>query len=110
MIIQAVQAHASVDRGIALAVLMLVAVGLHEIGHVIAAGLMRVRLRLILLMPLGGVSFYGTRKRADASQDPAQGDEKRFLSPRQETIIALAGPLASLLVAGAAILYISATM
>ncbi|MEO8725960.1 MAG: CBS domain-containing protein, partial [Acidobacteriaceae bacterium] len=42
--------------------------------------------------------------------DPAQGDEKRFLSPRQETIIALAGPLASLLVAGAAILYISATM
>jgi CBS domain-containing protein len=96
VVTQCIAAGSSAERGVETAVLMLVAVLLHEIGHAIAAFLTGARLRLILLMPLGGVSFYAGRRTATA-------EENRFLSPRQENVIALVGPLTSLLVAGVSI-------
>ncbi|GAC1655763.1 MAG: site-2 protease family protein [Acidobacteriaceae bacterium] len=79
-------------RGLALAALALATVFLHELGHMVVASVTRARLRLILLLPLGGVSFYAPRKVRD-------GEEQRFLTQRQENAIALAGPFTSLLVA-----------
>ena len=96
VVTQSVNAGSSIERGLALTWLILLAVIAHEIGHAIAASLTGARLKLILLMPLGGVSFYAGKKESD-------GEEKRFLTPRQEKTISLAGPLTSLLIAGTAI-------
>jgi CBS domain-containing protein len=102
VIVQAANAGASVQRGCTLALLMLGAVILHEIGHAIAATFTHARLRLILLMPLGGVSFYAARK-STAGSGYDKEESKRFLSARKETLIALAGPFTSLLVAAISI-------
>jgi len=80
------------SRGWALMGIMLLAVALHEVGHAIAAAFAGARLKLILLMPLGGVSAYAGSKGSE--------EERRFLNPRQETVIAIAGPVTSFLVAG----------
>jgi len=94
LVTQTMALHIAPSRGLALAGLALVTVLLHEFGHMVMASVTRARLRLILLMPLGGVSFYAPRKTAEAEEG-----QQRFLTQRQENAIALAGPFTSVLVA-----------
>jgi Zn-dependent protease/CBS domain-containing protein len=89
----------AIDRSLGLCALIFFTLLLHEFGHVVAAMFTRARLKLILLMPLGGVSFYTGHKGRDAEA------EDRFLTPNQETTIAIAGPLTNLVIAGIAILF-----
>ena len=70
----------SLRDGMTLALLLLLSIVLHELGHSLASMQFGCRVRGITLMLLGG--------RADLSHIPTQ--------PRQELIIAMAGPLVSL--------------
>lgn len=57
---------------------------LHELGHSLMARRFNIQTREILLLPVGGI--------AQLSKNPEQ--------PRHELLIALAGPLVNLLIAG----------
>ena len=94
LVTQTMALHIAPSRGLALAGLALATVLLHEFGHMVMASVTRARLRLILLMPLGGVSFYAPRKSSEQEES-----QQRFLTQRQENAIALAGPFTSVLVA-----------
>lgn len=64
-------------------ILLFVTVVWHEFGHVIAAGMMKVRVLDIVLTPLGGMArLYDLKGK-----------------PKEELVIALAGPMANLLIA-----------
>jgi Zn-dependent protease len=76
---------AGVVRGLGLMAVVLVAVVLHETGHIIAAQVRRIPLRAIVLLPIGGLPF---RDGTEAHRAPVAKDEVLF---------ALAGPLTSLL-------------
>jgi CBS domain-containing protein len=90
----------AMERALYLCAIILITLLLHEFGHVLAAMFTHARLKLILLMPLGGVSFYAGHK----GRDPEAED--RFLTPNQETTIAIAGPLTNLIVAGVGVLVV----
>ena len=76
---------AGVVRGLGLMAVVLLAVVLHEAGHIIAAQVRRIPLRAIVLLPIGGLPF---RDGTEAHRVPV---------PQDEVFFALAGPLASLL-------------
>lgn len=81
-------------RGLVLSGIVLMAVVAHEIGHLVVAQ-KRGRLpRGVMLLPIGGVALY----------ESAEGDLSRSSADRSrdEIVIALAGPLTSLLVGGVA--------
>ncbi|HVM44728.1 MAG TPA: M50 family metallopeptidase, partial [Candidatus Thermoplasmatota archaeon] len=73
--------------GAALAVALFASVTVHELAHSLVALRRGVRIREILLMPIGGVSVMET---------PAR-------EPRAELAITIAGPLSSLLLGAAAL-------
>lgn len=69
--------------GLGMAVSLFVCVALHELGHSLAAREMGLRVREILLLPIGGI--------AQLDRMPSR--------PRQEFLLAVAGPAVSLLLA-----------
>jgi Zn-dependent protease/CBS domain-containing protein len=83
-------------RGVALTVLVFFAVLFHEFGHLAVALARRTRPKAIMLLPIGGVHI----------RDSAEIDSKR--DAQSEVFTALAGPLASLALAGIA--YVAVTL
>lgn len=75
-------------RGFALTALVLLAVALHESGHVVAAGRAGLPLRGVILLPTGGVGIVDPNSLLENAHDL-----------RKETRVAAAGPLVSLLLA-----------
>src|SRR5579872_3969888 len=72
--------------GFELCLLLLVAVVLHEIAHIVVARWRKLAPRMVVLLPLGGVTL---REAAEGSREMPASEEVR---------IALAGPLSSLLI------------
>lgn len=70
--------------GLAVAVLLFASVALHELGHSVVALSMGVRVKAISLLPIGGIAQL----------------ERMPRLPRQEFLLALAGPVVSVLLAG----------
>jgi Zn-dependent protease len=88
---------AGVLRGLGLMAVVLLAVVLHEVGHIFAAHLRHIPLRAVVLLPIGGLPF---RDGTETHRAPV---------PRDETIVALAGPLVSIaagLLAGLALFFL----
>lgn len=81
---------AGVLRGLGLMAVVLLAVVLHEVGHILAAHLRHIPTRAIVLLPIGGLPF---RDGTEAHRPPAA---------RDELFVSLAGPLMSLLIGGLA--------
>jgi Zn-dependent protease len=84
---------AAVVYGVTFIVVIFGCVLLHEMGHALAAGLFGVRTRSITLLPIGGI----------ASMDKMPDD------PRQEILIALAGPTVNLVIGLLLYLYLKGT-
>lgn len=82
-------AGVSAWRGTALWVAVLLAVFVREIARLITAVWNDLRIRSILLLPIGGLFSYSTPDSAE-----------RAVAPRVQLALALTGPLASLLFAG----------
>ena len=79
---------AGILRGLALMGIVLLAVVLHEVGHIVAAHIRHVPTRAIVLLPIGGLPF---RDGTETQRPPA---------PVDEVFVSLAGPLVSLLMGG----------
>src|SRR2546423_6632403 len=75
-------------RGIALVGIIFGSVVLHELGHAVVAMHVGIRVRGILLLPIGGLTLMDPQEHIDTAKDPVR-----------ETRIALAGPLISALMA-----------
>ena len=73
-------------RGLALFVLLVAAVAVRETARLLAAAWLGLRLRAVLLLPIGGLFAYATPE----SQEKASTGRSQF-------VLALAGPLANLL-------------
>ncbi len=78
----------AIARGFALAVLVLAAVVLHELGHVVGAARAGLPLRGIILLPTGGVGLVDPNSLVEHAHDL-----------HKETRMAAAGPLVSLVLA-----------
>src|SRR5262245_37618013 len=87
----------TMNRGLALTAIILFAVFIHELAHILVAHRSGVRARAVILLPIGGVSI--------AERLPAL--EQQMDELRHETRVALAGPLANLLLAVIAIIGIT---
>jgi Zn-dependent protease len=88
----------SVARGFALTALILLAVILHEVGHVVASARAGLPLHGVILLPTGGVGIVDSNSLMEEAHDL-----------RKEARVAAAGPLVSLLVAaltGVALLFV----
>lgn len=79
---------AGIPRGIALVGIIFGSVILHEMGHAVVAIGSGVRVRGILLLPIGGLTLMDPQEHIDSAKYPVR-----------ETRIALAGPLVNALVA-----------
>jgi Zn-dependent protease len=88
---------ATASRGLALTAVILFSVFIHELAHLVISARAGVRPRMVILLPIGGISI--------AEQLPASGHEVHEL--RHEVRIALAGPLANLLLAAIGVAVIS---
>ena len=77
--------HLSAARGIGLWLLLVLAVAVREIARVIAAAYHGLKLRSILLLPIGGLYSYANPE-----------SQERSIEPRIQTAMAIAGPLANL--------------
>ncbi len=80
--------------GVLLILLLFVCVTLHELGHSIVARLFGIPVREIILLPLGGVALLG--------RNPSK--------PLHELLIAIAGPLVNVVIAGILLLATSASI
>lgn len=78
-------------RGVLLAALMLVSVLVHELGHLVAAYVRGVPPKAVMLLPIGGVQI----------RENAELDTRK--DAQDEIVIALAGPIVSLLFAAVAL-------
>lgn len=83
-------ARETTEQALVLAAMVFASVLVHEIGHAVAAALRGMPLRVVMLLPIGGVHL---REGAETGRGP---------SIRDSLILALAGPLTSLLVAAVA--------
>lgn len=83
------------EQALLLAGIIFASVLVHEIGHAILASLRGVPLRVVMLLPIGGVHL---RETTENPKGP---------SPRDETLVALAGPFTSFLVAGIAAIFMA---
>jgi Zn-dependent protease/CBS domain-containing protein len=90
---------ATASRGLTLTAMILFSVIVHEIAHLLVARRRELRPRAVILLPIGGVNI----------AERLSESEQHLPDLRQETRIALAGPLANLLLALLAIAIISAT-
>lgn len=79
--------------GIALILLLFLCVTLHELGHSLVARYFRIPVREIVLLPIGGVALL----------------EKQPEQPFHELLIAIAGPVVNVLLAGMLALFLGAT-
>jgi Zn-dependent protease/predicted transcriptional regulator len=75
-------------RGFALLAIIFASVVLHELGHTVVAVRNGVRVRAIMLLPIGGVALMDSQDQLDSLKNPGR-----------ETRIAMAGPCVSLLLA-----------
>ena len=80
---------ALIGRGCILSALVLVSVLLHELGHALVSARQGFPVKGIVLLPTGGVGIGDPSVQVETSR-----------SLRRETLIALAGPLVNLLLAG----------
>jgi Zn-dependent protease/predicted transcriptional regulator len=75
-------------RGFALLAIIFASVILHELGHTVVAVRSGMRVRAIMLLPIGGVALMDSQDQLESLKDPGR-----------ETRIAMAGPCVSLLLA-----------
>ncbi len=93
-----VYGNAAMGRGLAMVGMLFLSVALHELAHCLAALEAGRPPRFVLLLPLGGMSF---------AEEPGTGYRSDPLS--RELRMALAGPLANLLLGAAAVIVLRAT-
>ncbi|HEV3037967.1 MAG TPA: site-2 protease family protein [Candidatus Angelobacter sp.] len=79
---------AGIPRGIALVSIIFASVVLHELGHAVVAKRTGVRVRGILLLPIGGLPLMDPQEHIESAKNP-----------RRETLIAIAGPVVNALLA-----------
>jgi len=82
----------NIPRALFITLMVFVAVVMHEVAHLWVARMRQVSVRLVILLPTGGVTL---REAAEGSRELSRSDE---------VIIALAGPLFSLLTGGVLIM------
>jgi Zn-dependent protease len=82
-------AGSGIPRGIALVAIIFGSVVLHELGHAVVALHVGIRVRGILLLPIGGLTLMDPQEQMNSVKNPAR-----------ETWIAIAGPLVNALLAG----------
>lgn len=80
--------------GATLILLLFACVTLHELGHSIVARYFRVPVREIILLPIGGIAFF----------------EKQPEKPLHELLIAAAGPVVNVILAGLITILLGATV
>ncbi|HEV2988742.1 MAG TPA: M50 family metallopeptidase [Candidatus Angelobacter sp.] len=79
---------AGIPRGIALVAIIFASVVLHEFGHAVIAKRTGVRVRGILLLPIGGLTLMDPQEHIESAKNP-----------KRETLIAIAGPTVNALLA-----------
>ncbi|MEO5936352.1 MAG: site-2 protease family protein [Terriglobales bacterium] len=96
-------------HGLVLSGIVLMAVLAHEIGHLVMAQKRKRMPRGVMLLPIGGVALYESSQNDSLDRtnlDPANLNRASDARSRDEIAIALAGPIASLLLGGVAMLVV----
>ena len=93
------QQNASGPRDMAIVGIILLCVGLHECGHMLAARRVGLIPKAVILLPLTGVALY----------DESRGERQPAQAWIREIRLALVGPLVNVVLAGFAVAVISAS-
>jgi Zn-dependent protease/CBS domain-containing protein len=88
-------------RALALVALIFFSVVLHELGHALVSQREGIAAKAIILLPIGGVTLL------DETRQPLESGMQTW---KRDIRIALAGPLVNLVIAGVAVLIVSAAL